>query len=326
MKSVAIKSIKRIRCKPIKVYDISVPKTSNFVLSNGLVVHNCKPYQYLRSTIYEKRLEMYENTLLTEELLGLERDNNSGKIDHSPSSINCFTGDTKISLTDGRELSILELKYEFEQGKLNYVYSFNECNKKIEPKIIESVFCSGKNAKLIKVTLDNGETIRCTPEHRFMLRDGSYIEAQNLVTLDSLMPNKHQSIKVLSIEFINDTEDVYDITVKDNHNFALSAGVFVHNSKDQSDALTGCIYNASNNAEQFAFDYGEDMQVAIETNTGDAEQQGENISQQFEQELGKLLIAKSNVLNSPFGFDLNNTNTKSTTPAFPYAQNGIVLW
>lgn len=48
----------------------------------------CKPYQYLRSTIYEERIEMYEAVLLTEELIGLERDNNSGKIDHSPSGIN----------------------------------------------------------------------------------------------------------------------------------------------------------------------------------------------------------------------------------------------
>ena len=48
----------------------------------------CKPYQYLRSTIYEERIEMYDSTLLTEELLGLERDNNSGKIDHSPNGIN----------------------------------------------------------------------------------------------------------------------------------------------------------------------------------------------------------------------------------------------
>lgn len=50
--------------------------------------HICKPYQYLRSTIYEERIEIYENILLTEELLGLERDNNSGKIDHSPNGIN----------------------------------------------------------------------------------------------------------------------------------------------------------------------------------------------------------------------------------------------
>lgn len=48
----------------------------------------CKPYHYLRNTIYEERIEIYESRLLTEELLGLERNNNSGKIDHSPLGIN----------------------------------------------------------------------------------------------------------------------------------------------------------------------------------------------------------------------------------------------
>ena len=48
----------------------------------------CIPYQTLRTAIYEERLEMYENSFLTEELLGLERNNSSGKIDHSPSGIN----------------------------------------------------------------------------------------------------------------------------------------------------------------------------------------------------------------------------------------------
>ena len=50
--------------------------------------HICKPYQYFRSTIYEERIEMYDSNLLTEELIGLERDNNSGKIDHSQAGIN----------------------------------------------------------------------------------------------------------------------------------------------------------------------------------------------------------------------------------------------
>ena len=44
--------------------------------------HICLPYQYFRSSIYEKRIEMYEDTLLTEEIINLERNNNSGKIDH----------------------------------------------------------------------------------------------------------------------------------------------------------------------------------------------------------------------------------------------------
>lgn len=50
--------------------------------------HICKPYQYLRNAIYEERIHFYKTTLLKEELIGLERDNNSGKIDHSTSGIN----------------------------------------------------------------------------------------------------------------------------------------------------------------------------------------------------------------------------------------------
>mgnify|MGYP003291086008 CR=1 FL=1 len=48
----------------------------------------CLPYQYLKSTIYEQRLLMYDAKLLTEEFIGLQRDNNSGKIDHTPMGIN----------------------------------------------------------------------------------------------------------------------------------------------------------------------------------------------------------------------------------------------
>lgn len=47
----------------------------------------CIPYQTFKSAIYEQRLEMYDSPLLTEEIIGLERDNN-GKIDHGPSGIN----------------------------------------------------------------------------------------------------------------------------------------------------------------------------------------------------------------------------------------------
>jgi len=50
----------------------------------------CEPYEYLKNTIYEQRILIPRSgtNLLTEELVGLKRDNNSGKIDHDPSSIN----------------------------------------------------------------------------------------------------------------------------------------------------------------------------------------------------------------------------------------------
>ena len=48
----------------------------------------CIPYNYLKSAIYERRVEIYQKCdLLTDELIGLERDS-SGHIDHTPDGIN----------------------------------------------------------------------------------------------------------------------------------------------------------------------------------------------------------------------------------------------
>lgn len=84
--SVKVKSIKKISAVGTPVYDISVPKYDNFVLGNGLVVHNCKPYQYLRSAIYEQRIRLFNKCdLLTKEAISLVRNNNTGKVDHEES-------------------------------------------------------------------------------------------------------------------------------------------------------------------------------------------------------------------------------------------------
>ena len=47
-------------------------------------------------------------------------------------------------------------------------------------------------------------------------------------------------------KFIDKTCRVYDLEIQDYHNFALAAGVFVHNSKDISDSVAGAIWNCSN--------------------------------------------------------------------------------
>jgi len=51
--------------------------------------------------------------------------------------------------------------------------------------------------------------------------------------------------KVVSVERISKPCRVYDLTIEDNPNFALACGVFVHNSKDISDSLAGCIWDLS---------------------------------------------------------------------------------
>jgi len=100
----------------------------------------------------------------------------------------CFTKNTKVRLTDGRSLSFEELIKETKQGKKNYTFSFNPKTQKIEITEIKNPRRTRKNEKIIEVTLDNGEKIKCTPNHRFMLRDGSYKEAKDLRVKESLMP------------------------------------------------------------------------------------------------------------------------------------------
>ena len=99
----------------------------------------------------------------------------------------CFTDDTKVKLTDGRDLSFKELIEEHKIGKKNYTYTINS-NKLVEIAEIKNPRLTKKNQKILKVILDNGEEIKCTLDHRFMLRDGSYLEAQKLKQGDSLMP------------------------------------------------------------------------------------------------------------------------------------------
>lgn len=45
-----------------------------------------------------------------------------------------------------------------------------------------------QKADLVRVHLDNGQAIDCTPDHRFLLRDGSYLAAEDLAEGCSLMP------------------------------------------------------------------------------------------------------------------------------------------
>lgn len=200
-------------------------------------------YLTLRSAMNDGRIGLIQIELLETELIKLQRDVTTGKLDHPKDG--CFTGDTKIRLVDGRSLSILELMQE-QDYKKNYVYTVNEKTHKIEPKPIKKVFQTKITKELLEITLDSGDVIRCTPEHRFMLHDGSYCEAKNLGMcfvgkLKSLEPVLINSFKYIDVEDV----PVYDLEIEDNHNFALDCGIFVHNSKDLSDSLAGATFNAT---------------------------------------------------------------------------------
>lgn len=101
--------------------------------------------------------------------------------------VGCFTADTKVKLLDGRSLSFSELVEEDNLGKENFIFGVEKDGSikiaKVHlPRKVDTV------TKLAFVTLDNGETIKCTLDHKFVMRDGEEVEAKDLVENSSLMP------------------------------------------------------------------------------------------------------------------------------------------
>jgi len=95
-----------------------------------------------------------------------------------------FTGDTKVSLLSGDEVDIKDLvgKKEF------YIYSYDHYTNSIVPGRAHSCRKTKQNVPILKITLDNGEVIRCDYDERFLLRNRRYRLARELEVGDSLMP------------------------------------------------------------------------------------------------------------------------------------------
>ena len=106
---------------------------------------------------------------------------------HGQGNFGCFTADTKVKLTDGRNLTFLELIDEWNNGKKNYTFTAED-DGRIGIAEIKHPRKTKENAELVLVKLDNGEEIKCTPNHLFLLKNLSYAEAKDLKAGDSLMP------------------------------------------------------------------------------------------------------------------------------------------
>jgi DNA gyrase subunit B len=217
------------------------------------------------------------------------------------SALGCFTGDTMIALASGRSMSFADLADDWARGVRHFGYTTNKAGRVVVAPLVQPRLTK-RDAPLVRVTLDHGQSVRCTPDHLFRLRDGSYRRADALRPGDSLMPlyrsvsakangdkldgyervwmndrdewvythyvadaynlrvgsdsvdsgnvrhhidvdkrnNDPRNLvreaaslvnhSVVSVEALTDTADVYDLTVDGYHNFALEAGVFVHNS------------------------------------------------------------------------------------------------
>ena len=98
----------------------------------------------------------------------------------------CLTGDTRIPLLNGTNPTIRELAQRHDAGEQEF-WVYSNKDGKVVPGRATRAWKTGTR-ETIEVKLDNGAVVRCTPDHLFMLRDGSYREAGSLAPGDSLMP------------------------------------------------------------------------------------------------------------------------------------------
>jgi DNA gyrase subunit B len=164
----------------------------------------------------------------------------------------CFAGDTLVALADGRSLSFKDLLRDQAAGRTHRGYTIRE-DGTIGLECLLNVRMTHAHARVLQVTLDHGAAIVCTSDHRFMLRDGGYMAAQELGPGDSLMPlyrklpgtdeleapiRGYEALatynhRVVRTQSLTEEIEVYDLEVPGTHNFALACGVFVHNSAKQ---------------------------------------------------------------------------------------------
>lgn len=101
----------------------------------------------------------------------------------------CFRAGTKIRMGDGTQKPIEKIK----EGE--FVQSYSESSAKFEPQIVERTFVNPPKP-MVKLTLENGETIVCTEDHLFLAASGKWIQAKDLEGVAiSKKPHGHEGTK-----------------------------------------------------------------------------------------------------------------------------------
>jgi tRNA-splicing ligase RtcB len=95
--------------------------------------------------------------------------------------VGCFSGDTRVFTLDGRHPTLAEL-----DGRDVCVLASRDDGEVVPARATARK--TRTDAELVRVSLDNGEQITCTPDHEFMLRTGGYRRADALEPGTSLMP------------------------------------------------------------------------------------------------------------------------------------------
>lgn len=128
--------------------------------------------------IAEKLGDSHGCILFQEQIMKLVEDLTNGKVNGNY----CFAGNTKVLTEDGEKT----IKQIVEEKKPIKVWSYNKEEEKYELKEIINFFDNGEK-NTIKLMLENGREIICTPEHLFLTKNRGWIKAIDIEEDDDLL-------------------------------------------------------------------------------------------------------------------------------------------
>jgi ribonucleotide reductase alpha subunit len=220
-------------------------------------------------------------------IMNIDHCNEHGSFTEQVSMTNlCVTGDTKVYCErDGylEHIRIDDIVKYFEAGEKINILSRNEQEDTLEYKQLTLAGKTRENAELVLIKdLVTGVSLTCTADHLIYTKNRGYVRADELTKEDKLFlagvrHSPLQSTKV-SVVKLFEKEDVYDITVADNHNF-FANHILVHNCvevthptkpivtlNDEHGYLGVCLLAAVNMLETKEDEYSEvcDIIVRIE--------------------------------------------------------------
>lgn len=166
------------------------------------------------------------------------------------SALGCIFSETIVKTVGTKDFSFKELADDWEKGVTHFGYATDENGDVVVVPLIEPRLTK-RDAEVVEVELDNGEIIKCTPDHLFRLRDGSYRHAEDLSEGDSLMPlNIRLSSKRPRENGKKDLLNKYEM-VWQNHR---GKWVYTHHLSDMYNLQTG-FYDKSGGSTRHHVDF-----------------------------------------------------------------------
>lgn len=171
------------------VDSIQILRQKGFMTGTMSVDTSMSPYALTKTALYDGRLEMPAHSKLRKELMALELIAKKGKIDHPPNG--CHFKDVLVDVVTAEgvfptRMDSLERYYQYQENPKLSCISHNVVTGEKEISEIKSAFITKEVDELVELILDNGEILLCTPDHEYLLTDGTYKPAQYLTPDDDI--------------------------------------------------------------------------------------------------------------------------------------------